>query len=65
MRMKYKDFEEYLYEMELYSTRSERLMAEFHGDSLKYERLVAWLRSAFESARAAENYQMSVNTERR
>ena len=56
-RMKYKNFDEYLYEIELYSTRAERLMAEFQGDQVKYERLVAWLRSAFESARAVELHQ--------
>lgn len=55
--MKYKNFDEYLYEIELYSTRYERLMAEFNGDKLKCDRMVAWLRSAFDSARSVEVHQ--------
>lgn len=57
MRMKYKNFDEYLYEIEIYSTRSERLMAELNHDQAKHEQMVAWLRAAFESARTVEIHQ--------
>lgn len=48
-------FDEWLEEMEVYSTREERLWSEFDGayfaESIKRKRMMDWLRAAYEIGR--------------
>lgn len=53
--MKYSNFEDWFYEIENYGMRWERFESEFSElDHVKRERIIEWLRAAWDCAREKE-----------